>query len=48
MFLIIGGVALVAWIVVWWFSRPRWNKDDLGQMSEQWLAEYRASHPWNP
>ena len=41
-------VALVAALVLVFYSRWRRpgapNTTDLGQMSEQWLAELRASH----
>jgi hypothetical protein len=46
MLFIIG--ALIALAVLSLIARARFtgmNDANLGQMSEQWLAEYRASHP---
>lgn len=40
-------LALVLVAVLAWSMRGpgRWNAANLGWMSEQWLAEYHATHP---
>jgi hypothetical protein len=44
--MLIGALALVALLLVFRRRGP-WNIDaaQLGSVSAQWLAEYRASHP---
>jgi len=37
-----------AMFVIFLLARRRWNQlkaNDLGTMSQQWLAEYNAQHP---
>ena len=44
MFLALAGAVFVAALL----ARRRWNQlhsNDLGTMSQQWLAEYNARHP---
>ena len=44
MFLGFAGAALVLFLL----ARRHWNQvysNDLGTMSEKWLAEYNAQHP---
>jgi hypothetical protein len=46
MLLFIGILVILAAVVTIPSVRmPRRNAASLGSMSEQWLAEYRASHP---
>ena len=43
MFLVIAGLAFVIFLL----ARRHWNQlkaNDLGTMSEKWLAEYNAQH----
>lgn len=47
MILILGALLAVAFAIVLAGRRARWTIDlaDMGSVSEQWLAEYRAAHP---
>jgi hypothetical protein len=43
----LGGLALVAAITVrFWWATGRLRRDDLGVVSQQWLAEHRQSESY--
>ena len=48
MLLLIGAFTTLTAVFVTTRLRTLWDGDPrrLGWMSEQWLAEYRAAHPW--
>jgi hypothetical protein len=49
MYFILGGlITLIVVVIIRRLLVPGASEAQFGYVSEQWLAEYRASHPSNP